>query len=94
MEESEEKVIELLTLNTKQEVRNTDELFDIYKDWVNGLNHEELKGVIRGCASFRYDNSRVLLISKDKLAKIDSEYKKQVSQIYLDYAKDVFYCSV
>ena len=83
------KILENYTLDSTENKKNK---FEFYKNWVLSLNKEELKGVIIGCAIFRMKNSKSRLFLATKKEKLKAKYNIKVANIYLDFAKDVFYC--
>ena len=80
------KMLENFTLNSK-----VDE-FDTYRKWVMTLDRESVKHVIIGCATFRLKNSKSRMFSATKKEKEKAIYNVNISKIYLNFAKDIFYC--
>ena len=93
MKKTELEVIEILKTDTLDSTENKTERFEAYRCWVLSLNKESLKGVIVGCATFRLNNSNSMLFSATKEEKRKAKFNVEISNIYLDFAKDVFYCA-
>lgn len=87
------EVIEILKTDTLDSTENKAERFEAYRRWVLSLNKESLKGVIVGCATFRLNNSNSILFSATKEEKQKVKFNIEISNIYLDFAKEVFYCA-
>ncbi len=89
---TELEVIEILKTDTLDSTENKAERFESYRHWVLSLNKESLKGVIVGCATFRLNNSNSILFSATEEEKQKARFNVEISNIYLDFAKEVFYC--
>ena len=90
MKEAELEVIKTLENDTLDNTENKAERFENYRQWVLSLNKESLKGVIIGCAAFRLKNSNSRMFSATKEEKEKAKFNVEISNIYLDFAKDVF----
>ena len=87
------QVIEILKTDTLDSTENKAERFECYRQWVLSLNKEHLKGVIIGCATFRLRNSNIKLFSTTKEEKQKAKFNINMANIYLDFAKEAFYCA-
>ena len=92
MKKTELQVIEILNIDTLDNTENKAERFEAYRQWVLSLNKESLKGVIVGCATFKLKNSNSRLFLATKEEKEKAKFNTEIANIYLDFAKDVFYC--
>lgn len=93
MKKTEIQVIEILKTDTLDSTENKSERFEAYRKWVLSLNKEHLKGVIIGCATFRSNNSNSRLFSDTKEEKQKAKFNIEIANIYLDFAKEAFYCA-
>jgi hypothetical protein len=91
MKKAEFKVIDRLKHDTLDSTENKLERFEFYRQWVLSLTKEDLKGVIVGCATFRLNNSNSKLFSATKEEKQKAKFNIEIANIYLDFAKEVFY---
>lgn len=89
MKEAELEVIRRLERNHLED----NKCFDDYRQWVRSLSKESLKGVISGCATFRLNNSVSRMFAATKAEKLKAKYNVEVSDIYLNFAKEIFYCA-
>jgi hypothetical protein len=94
MKNTEIEVIKILETDTSDSTENKAERFQAYREWVLSLNKESLKGVIVGCATFRLNNSNSRLFSSTKEEKERAKFNVEISNIYLDFAKEAFYCAL
>jgi len=92
MKKTELQVIKILETDTLDSTEDKAERFEAYREWVISLNEEDLKGVIIGCATFRLMNSNSRMFFSTKEEKEKAKFNVEVSNIYLDFAKEVFYC--
>jgi len=93
MKKTELEVIKILETDTLDSTENKSERFEAYRQWVLSLNKESLKGVIVGCATFRLNNSNSRMFSATKEEKQKAKFNIEIANIYLDFAKDAFYCA-
>jgi hypothetical protein len=90
MREAELEVIKKLEYVTSCSQMRANEEFNDYREWVVSLDTESLKGVIIGCAVFRYKSELITIMKKPKEEINAAKFKTQVAQIYINFAKDVF----
>ena len=93
MKKTELQVIKILETDTLDSTENKSERFEAYRQWVLSLNKESLKGVIVGCATFRLNNSNSRMFSSTEKEKLKAKFNIEISNIYLDFAKEAFYCA-
>lgn len=91
MKNIEKEAVKILEIHTSDMLKDIASCFKEYKGWILSLNAEELKGAIIGCAVFKYNNSRVKVLSSNKIEKNKARYNIKIAKIYLNFAKDVFY---
>jgi hypothetical protein len=89
----EKKIIELLDNHTSNESVGKSGKYKEYQLIIKDFNTEQLKSVISGCALFRLENSNSRIFSKKEEHKETAKYKVDISNIYLEYAKELLYIS-
>lgn len=87
------EVTKILEADTLDSAKNKVERLESYRLWVLSLSKEGLKGVIIGFASFISNNCNSKLLSSTKEEKETAKFKVKIANIYLCFAKEVFYCT-